>query len=119
MKVKMQYTVDIDEVPHEISRLMDKATSGAESAAVELAGASAEFSERLEPQKFYDLVKSARDKMMYADLLLSDCLAIMASYNVAKANTLIDTVMSEEQSGTAMPSEHEGEDSESEQVVGE
>ena len=96
MKVKLQYTVDMDEIPHEISRLLDKATSNIDSSIVALGNAS-EFSSLTETEKFCDAIKSAREQMIHADLLLGDCVAIATSYNVAKANSLIGELTAQEE----------------------
>ena len=95
MKVKLQYTVDIEEVPLEISRLLDKAITYSEQSSTDLAKAAAEFQDR-PAEAFYDLVNKARGKMVHSDLLLSDCLAIMASYNAARANNLVEKIIDQE-----------------------
>ena len=97
MKVKLQYTVDIEEVPGEISRLLDKAIMFSEQSSTDLVKAAADFQDKKSPQEFYDLVKSAREKMIHSDLLLSDCLAIMSSYNAAKANELVAKIVEQEE----------------------
>ena len=96
MKVKLQYTVDIEEVPLEISRLLDKAITYSEQSSTDLAKAAAEFQDSLPAEEFYDLVNKARGKMVHSDLLLSDCLAIMASYNAARANNLVEKIIDQE-----------------------
>ena len=96
MKVKLQYTVDMDDIPEEVARLLDKAVSYSRLSSKDLADAASEFENKQTPEEFYIKLSEARDKMVHADLLISDCLAIVASYNSALANSLVEKINNHE-----------------------
>lgn len=84
MKVKIAYTVEIQQVPSEVSELMTKAVEATEDAA--------EVSRRIkgfltvgaieisEARKDLDFV---RRKMEFADTVFADCEAILEGYEAA------------------------------------
>ena len=84
MKVKIAYTVELDDIPKEVSEMMSKAVEGTEEAA--------EISRRVkgllsvgtititEARKDLDF---ARRKLEKADTVFSDCEAILEGYENA------------------------------------
>ena len=92
MKVKLQYTVDIDDVPNEVDRLLKNAVTEIQNSLKAIDSTSASS-----PIEFHDNVSTARELMMSADLILGDCVAIVTSYNVAKANELVNNIVDQEE----------------------
>jgi hypothetical protein len=80
MKVKIQYTVDIDDVPLEVAALNKRVTD-------EILKAS-DISTRLDPlgsvTDYGKLSEAIRSHLLNADLILSDCEAILSGYVSAK-----------------------------------
>jgi phosphate uptake regulator len=80
MKVRIQYTVDIENIPNEVATLVEKAL-------VQLSEAS-DIVGNLDTDgnisSFLEMNENARKKMLNADMLLGDCYKIIDDYAAAK-----------------------------------
>jgi hypothetical protein len=80
MKVKIQYTVDIDAIPEEVERLTGMALSEISAASDMVSNMNAHGS----IAEYEEMNSAARAHMLNADLVLSDCAAILSGYASAK-----------------------------------
>jgi hypothetical protein len=80
MKVKIQYTVDMEDVPAEVEKLKDRLTHDISEAATLIS--------QLNPHgsiaQYEKLSAIVRGHLLSADLVLSDCEAILSGYATAK-----------------------------------
>ena len=79
MKVRIQYTVEIEDIPQEVDGLVKKALCQLADASdtVNSLDAGGNFS------KFLEMVESARSQALKADMLLDDCSKIISDYAAA------------------------------------
>jgi len=98
MKVKISYTVDLDDVPNEINPLIEKAKKNIDGA----------FKSISELKKLKDHstegaivgIEDIRKAMMEADLALGDCESILVGYLSAKySDPDIPTLSGQEEEG--------------------
>ena len=80
MKVKIQYTVDIDDVPEEVRSLTERSLSEISAASDLVANLNANGS----IAEYEKMGAAARTHMLNADLIISDCVAILTGYAAAK-----------------------------------
>ena len=76
MKVKLQYTVDMEDIPDELECLVKKALCHL----AEASDAASNLDAAGNASKFVESANNAREKMLKADLLLADCTKIMSDY---------------------------------------
>jgi len=80
MKVKISYTVDLEEVPHKVQRIVDEAI---EEGIAKLESANAKFVEFLiekgNIEESHKILTLLRDNLVKVDLQLSDCCELLSS----------------------------------------
>ena len=85
MRVKIAYTVELDEVEKEVAEIMSKATNDLDNAYQEIARMQAELDTQTgQPDGYMESIIFARTKMLTADQILQDCHAILEGYHKAK-----------------------------------
>ena len=78
MRVKIMYTVDIDEVPKEVSEIMTRAADNLDEAYQKIIKIQTELdSETGLADEHLKAIELARSKMVKADQTLQDCQAII------------------------------------------
>ena len=84
MKVKISYTVDLDDVPDEVDFLIEKAKKNIEQSAL----SATELKETKDKsiEQAIKEIEIIRSMMMEADLILNDCGSILIGYLSAKYN---------------------------------
>ena len=75
-KISISYTIDIEELPTEVSRLLARAKNLLSRASLDDIA-----SEDLLEHKTYEKVNEARQKLAEADYCLGDIAAVISSYN--------------------------------------
>ena len=82
MKVKIQYTVDMDDIPNEVSLLVERITNRLSPLKERLNN-----SDPSNIDDFLSVVSLAREEVLRVDMLLADCEAIMQGFASAKYST--------------------------------
>jgi len=84
MRVKMQYTVNLDEVPKETRRLFSRANGEIRDAGDHMDDIFAFIESGTDYENILDSIKSARLRLAEADFRLGDAEAILQGYMQAK-----------------------------------
>ena len=82
MKVKISYTVDLDDVPSEIDPLIEKAKKNVDDACESILDLKKLKDHSIE--RAIEDIDDIRKAMMEADLALGDCASILSGYLSAK-----------------------------------
>tara|TARA_R110002074_G_scaffold31646_1_gene88687 strand:+ start:760 stop:1062 length:303 start_codon:yes stop_codon:yes gene_type:complete len=84
MRVKIAYTVELEEVEREVSEIMCRAASDLDFAYQEVAGIQADLDTKTgDLESKLASIDAIRRKMMKADQTLEDCHAILEGYDNA------------------------------------
>ena len=85
MRVKITYTVELEEVEAEVAEIMSRATNDLDDAYQEIARIQTELDTKTgQLDDYTKSINFARIKMIKADQILQDCEAILLGYNNAK-----------------------------------
>ena len=87
MRVKIAYTVDLEDVEEEVSEIMSKAAEALDFSYQEIVRIQLDLDTKagnLENQ--IEMIDIIRRKMMRADQVLEDCHSILQGYKIAKEN---------------------------------
>lgn len=87
MRVKIAYTVDLEDVEEEVSEIMSKAAEALDFSYQETVRIQLDLDTKagnLENQ--IEMIDIIRRKMMRADQVLEDCHSILQGYKIAKEN---------------------------------
>ena len=82
MKVKLSYTVDLDDVPGEINHLLEKAQDEINTISSAVNGLKETKDRSVEDA--VKLLEEVRTLMVEADIVLEDCQSILSGYLSAK-----------------------------------
>lgn len=83
-KVRISFTVDLDEVPERISLLVKEAEATMNTEALRLARAASDLLDKGNVKEVLDTVNSARLSLMDIDLRLQDCQSLLTSYQTTQ-----------------------------------
>ena len=83
-RVKIAFTVDLDEVPDRISSLVREAEASLNTIALRLERSATELVEKGNVKAATDIVTNARISLMGVDLRLEDCQSLLASYQATQ-----------------------------------
>tara|TARA_R110002167_G_scaffold356061_1_gene570704 strand:+ start:438 stop:734 length:297 start_codon:yes stop_codon:yes gene_type:complete len=84
MRVKIAYTVELEEVEREVSEIMCRAASDLDFAYQEVAGIQADLDTKAgDLESKLASIDTIRRKMMKADQILEDCHSILSGYGQA------------------------------------
>ena len=96
MRVKISYSMELDEVPATAAGLIDKCTENLEAAQKLTLSTSKETKEDPNALKCLENISKIREILMTIDVLLADTADIMAGYGNTKINKEIDQNILEE-----------------------
>lgn len=85
-RVRISFTVDLDEVPSRISGLLQEVEEEWTGLGAQMRETARQLKEHKNIQKSYESVDNIRQTMMGLDLRLEDCQALLASLQSAHAN---------------------------------
>ena len=81
MRVKITYTIELEEVEFEVKHLMQKALTYIENASNEAFEATKDINtDNRSLSKIVEELDSSRKKLSKADMIMSDCLEILNGY---------------------------------------
>jgi hypothetical protein len=87
MRVKIAYTVELEDVEEEVSEIMSKATDALDFSYQELVRIQLDLDTKVgNIENQIHMIDVIRRKMMKADQVLEDCHLILQGYKVAKDN---------------------------------
>ncbi len=87
MRVKISYTVEIEEVEKEVAEIMSKASSDLDEAFHEIVSTQNLIDTQTgNLEQYLETIDLARKRMMRADQVLEDCASILQGYKQAKEN---------------------------------
>lgn len=87
MRVKIAYTVELEDVEEEVSEIMSKATDALDFSYQELVRIQLDLDTKVgNIENQIHMIDVIRRKMMKADQVLEDCHLILQGYKVAKGN---------------------------------
>ena len=84
-RVRISYTVNLDEVPERISSLMDEAGDSLASLPASLYDTAKGLFEDSNVAAALNCIEKTRTKMMEADLRLEDCVSLLINYQSTQA----------------------------------
>ena len=85
MRVKISYTVEIEEVEKEVAEIMSKASSDLDEAFHEIVSTQNLIDTQTgNLEQYLETIDLARKRMMRADQVLEDCASILQGYQQAK-----------------------------------
>ena len=85
MRVKISYTVEMEEVEKEVAEIMSKASSDLDEAFHEIVSTQNLIDTRTgNLEQYLETIDLARKRMMRADQVLEDCTSILQGYQQAK-----------------------------------
>lgn len=96
-RVKISFTVDLNEVPSRISSLIKEAAQGLDAETQDLYESAASLSEGCNPTQIMESINQARIALMGVDLRLEDCQALLASYQNTQAQLSSERVQQEQE----------------------
>lgn len=93
MKVKISYTVDFDDIPKEVARLLRENGTRAKSITDLLVCSFNELSafspENKDPTKTFKHLEMIREKLMEIDLNIQDSISILKAYQEQQASQIL------------------------------
>jgi len=84
-RVRISYTVDMDEVPVRIATLLREAQEKCGTILTKVGQAATALEEEPNVERTWNSIDSVRQDMMKMDLRLEDCQELLASYQAALA----------------------------------
>ena len=85
MRVKISYTVEMEEVEKEVAEIMSKASSDLDEAFHEIVSTQNLIDTQAgNLEQYLETIDLARKRMMRADQVLEDCASILQGYQQAK-----------------------------------
>ena len=91
MKVTMQHTVDLNEVPLEVDKMMRACVTK-----LRVISNVATTADPMDPEKFAEQIDFIRRKLFDADNQLEECVTIMRGYEQAVSQDQLATVATED-----------------------
>jgi len=95
-RVRISYTVNLDEVPERISSLMDEAGDSLASLPTSLFSAAKDLSDDGKVAEALKHIDEVRTKMMEADMRLEDCMSLLVNYQSTQAEIAVASTRSGE-----------------------
>jgi|TARA_Y100000310_G_scaffold189261_1_gene189227 hypothetical protein len=95
-RVRISFTVELNEVPARISSLIDDAASGLDSLSVPLEETARYLSDDGNIAATLNVINETRVKLMAADLRLEDCVTLLANYQATQAELALEDMREEE-----------------------
>lgn len=87
MRVKIAYTVDLEDVEEEVSEIMSKAAEALDFSYQEIVRIQLDLDTKIgNLENQIEMIDIIRRKMMKADQVLEDCHSILQGYKIAKEN---------------------------------
>jgi hypothetical protein len=96
-RVKIAFTVDLDEVPDRISSLVREAEASLNTIAMRLERSATELVEKGNVKAAVDIVTNTRISLMGVDLRLEDCQSLLASYQATQLELTLQQQQEEEE----------------------
>mgnify|MGYP003661569970 CR=1 FL=1 len=96
MRVKISYSMELDEVPATVSKIIDKCTEHLATAQGLTLSTAEKTKKNPDVLQCLENISNTRELLMTADVLLGDAAEIMAGYGNTKINAEIDQNILEE-----------------------
>ncbi len=106
-RVRIAYTVALDEVPARISTLIKEAEADVETAASRLAQAAEDLVLKGNIKEVVEALTKSRTELMSADLCLQDCHDLLANYHAVQLEGVLQDAEISEEEGEQKLVEHE------------
>lgn len=90
-RVRISYTVDMDEVPVRIAMLLREAQEKCGTILTKVGQVATTLEEEPNVERTWNSIDSVRQDMMKMDLRLEDCQELLASYQAALAQMKVPT----------------------------